>query len=152
MSENHQKFLKHLDRSCEAVEFARRFLVKRGFDVLQKAVRTAPDASQWEDYADDGDLYIQQRVEVKRLGVDFTPSQWPFGSKFIVCAKHAFDRAKPKPFAFLIFSNDLNCVACLRSATSNQWHVEKRNDSRYENVDQEFYFAPIDCVDFVWTK
>lgn len=152
MSENHNKFLSHLKCSSEAVDFARRWLVDQGYDVLQKAVRSAPDASQWEEYADDGDLYIQQRIEVKKLGVKFTPTHWPFGAKFIVCAKHAFDRSKPKPFAFIILSSDLACAACLRSSTKERWSVEKRKDSRYESVTQEFYFAPLECVDFVWTK
>lgn len=152
MSENHRRFLTHLRRSTEAVDFARSWLVEQGFDVLQKAVRTAPDASQWEEYADDGDLYIQQRVEVKRLGVKFTPTHWPYGSKFIVCAKHAFDREKAKPFGFIILSNDLACAACLRSSTKDRWHAERRNDSRYQGVNQDFYFAPLDCVDFLWTN
>lgn len=150
MSTNHKKFLSRLRKSQEAVSFANRWLLQQGYDVLQTATREAPAAKNWEEFADGGDLFIYQRVEVKRLGVCFSQGNWPYGTKFIVCGKNAFDRAKPKPFVFLILSNDMQCVASVRSETRPHWYVEKKRDAGYENVEQDYYLAPLDCVK--WQK
>lgn len=103
----------------------------------------------WKAHADSGDLFISQRVEVKQLSVCFTcAADWPFGEKFIVCARHAFDRAKPKPYAYVILSADREAIAFVKADTSGQWRVERRKDSRYDNVEQEFYLVPVSLVGF----
>jgi hypothetical protein len=100
-------------------------------------------------HVDNGDLYINMRVEVKTLGITFTNrADWKFGDKFIVCAKHSFDNAKPKPYAYIIQSADLKHIAVVHSATCKQWYSEARKDSRYEDVTQDFYLCPIDLVKF----
>jgi hypothetical protein len=100
-------------------------------------------------HVDNGDLYINMRVEVKTLGITFTNrADWKFGDKFIVCAKHSFDNAKPKPYAYIIQSADLKHIAVVNSSTCKQWYTEARKDSRYEDVTQDFYLCPIDLVKF----
>jgi len=148
VNENHKRFLSHLRDSTDGVFSVAKWLNRFGYEVVVKPTREAPRHEDWESYADGGDIYITQRIEVKRLGVNFTDNTWPFGDKFIVCAKHSFDRSVPRPFAYVITSSDQRYAAVVKSETSGQWKVDKRNDSRYEGVSQEFYFAPMDCVHF----
>ncbi|MAT51149.1 MAG: hypothetical protein CMK32_08200 [Porticoccaceae bacterium] len=150
MDENHKKFLKHLDSSVDGVLWAAKWLIGKGYDVTLRPASRAPSRKDWKDHADGGDIFIQQRVEVKHLGVSFSGrDDWPFGSKFIVCAKHSFDMANPKPLAYMIVSADKACIAFVKSETSNHWQVETRTDSRYDSVTQEFYLSPLEYVSFV---
>lgn len=146
--ENFERFREHLATSEKGVRFAADYLLSLGHDVLIKATHCAPSREQWKEFADDGDLYIQQRVEVKHLSADFSSNHWPFGKKFLVCAKHSFDRSKPKPFAYLYFSRDRKCVASVLGSSRPHWYVEKRTDRRYENYEQEFYLCPLSHVKF----
>lgn len=146
--ENFERFRKHLAKSEEGVQFAAHYLLSLGHDVLIKATSCAPSRDQWKEFADDGDLYIQQRVEVKHLSATFAEGHWPFGSKFLVCAKHSYDRSKPKPFAYLYFSSDRKCVASVLGSSRPHWYVESRNDQRYENYKQDFYLCPLEHVKF----
>jgi hypothetical protein len=149
MTENHNKFLNHLDQSADAVWLVARLLNDRGYSVTVPNSSKAAQHSDWKNHADNGDLFINQRVEVKKLSAEFTSAKdWPFGSKFIVCAKHAFDKARPKPFAYVILSKSANNAAVVFASTSNNWITEARKDSRYENISQEFYFCPIEKVRF----
>ncbi|MFW5970495.1 MAG: hypothetical protein ACOCQT_00200 [Desulfovermiculus sp.] len=126
-----------------------RWLHGLGYNVAVNATGRAPRHEDWQDYADSGDLEINQRMEVKRLSVDFTGRQdWPFGSKFLVCARHSFDRAMPKPHAYIILNRTGTHAAIVKKETYPQWYVEKRTDSRYQGVEQEFYLAPLECVQF----
>jgi len=101
------------------------------------------------EHIDGGDLFINMRIEVKTLGINFTSNKdWKFGDKFIVCAKHSFDIAKPKPYAYIIQSADLKYMAVVAASTSSEWYVEKRTDSRYVDYTQDFYLCPIDLVKF----
>lgn len=145
---NHQRFLSHLRESVDGVFFAAKWLHSLGYDVTVKPTTEAATHDQWKQHADGGDIFISQRIEVKKLGYYFSETEWPFGKDFIVCAKHQYDRAKPKPYAYIYVSKDENCVAVLKAETRHQWRVESRKDHRYDNVVQDFYFAPISCVHF----
>lgn len=148
-SENHRRFLRHLEESQGAVWTAAQWLNRIGYRVSVPPTRTAPTQADWKKFADDGDLFIAQRVEVKRLSVSFTGRHdWPFGEDFIVCARHSFDSAPIKPLGYLILSADMGYAAVVRSDTRNQWVIKKRRDSRYVGVEQEFYFAPLACCSF----
>jgi hypothetical protein len=154
--ETHAKFLGYLKDSEEAVWF-----VARWFNTNhQRTIRIHP-ASQakthqdWKKHVDQGDLYMRPpdqdnflRYEVKRLGVEFTSLvDWPFGTKFIVCAKHSYDNATPPPASYFILSKSMNCMAVIKCSQRDEWSVEKREDSR-TNVSQEFYLAPMKNVKF----
>ena len=148
-AENHRKFLSHLDNSADAVWRVAQMLSGRGYSVTVPAASRARVHGEWQDHADAGDLYISQRVEVKQLGAEFSSaSDWPFGKHFIVCAKHAFDRARPRPHSYVILSASGNTAACVLGSDHKNWYVEKRKDRRYEGVEQEFYFSPLEMVQF----
>ena len=148
--ENHERFLEHLQESRHAVYNAAAWLSELGFKVSIPPISKAETHSEWKSHADSGDLFIEQRVEVKKLSVSFScKDDWPFGDKFIVCAQHSFDRACPKPYMYLIFSSDYQAVAIIKASSSSSWYVEERQDSRYSrSVKQRFYFCPIELVKF----
>lgn len=148
-SSNHQRFLEHLRLSEPARWAVAQWLLKRGYPVLLDPISFAPTRDEWETHADSGDLHVAVRVEVKQLSRDFTSRQdWPFGEKFIVCGRRAHDRAKPKPYGYVILNRAGTHAAFVLSATASTWRVESRTDSRYDNVTQEFYLAPLSAVRF----
>ncbi|QDP46884.1 MAG: hypothetical protein GOVbin406_73 [Prokaryotic dsDNA virus sp.] len=153
--ENHERFLSHLDKSSEAVFAAAAFLHKKGLDVRINATRRASSHSEWKKYRDDGDIYAYDkkgnsyRVEAKGLSCDFTSVRdWKF-KDFMVCAKHSFDSASPKPYAYIILNKNKTHAAIVRSSTSSCWETVSRKDSRYDNVVQEFYTCPMGSIDWV---
>jgi hypothetical protein len=144
---NHSLFLKFLDESHAAVWRVAGWLKERGFPVVVMPITKAKTRSEWQDHSDSGDLYIQQRVEVKRLTANFTGQHdWPFGDKFIVCSRHSFDRAKPKPYAYVILNSDMTHAAIVKTDTRDKWTVSTRTDSRFVDHTQEFYFCPLDNI------
>lgn len=146
---NHSRFLNHLKESESTVWTIAEWLNGKGYNVTIPASSAAPTHGEWKSHADNGDLYINQRIEIKHLGVSFsTKSTWPFGKKFIVCAKHSFDRATPKPFAYIIVSNDKKAMAIVMVTSCAYWAIESKKDSRYNSVDQEFYLCPLEHVKF----
>ena len=145
-----KKFLTHLDASTDGVLSAARWLNKRGYNVTIPPTSYAESYEDRLNHTDGGDLFINLRIEVKTLGITFSGRHdWKFGDKFIVCAKHSFDNAKPKPYGYIIQSADLQHLAIVNSNTFKHWYVEQRKDSRYEDVTQNFYLCPIDLVKFV---
>jgi hypothetical protein len=132
------------------VQFATQWLKAQGHPVVVMPERRAPKHEKWQEYSDLGDLYIQQRVEVKRLSKVFSGGKdWPFGKHFMVCSKHSFDRAFPKPYLYIILSKDMRCGGVVHSRTSATWRTDYRWDSRF-NSRQLFYFSPLENV--VWIK
>lgn len=151
MEENHKRFLKHLNESQRGVWLAAQWLNSKGYNVKINTSAKADKHENWKSYVDNGDLEISMRIEVKNLGCHFTNREdWPFGSDFIVCAKHAWDNATPKPFVFIYLNGKQTHIACLKPQHTNNWSVGTRKDSRYEAVEQEFYFA--DLKDVFFTK
>ena len=116
----------------------------------------ASSHKDWKSCRDDGDLEVYKnnnkyRVEVKGLSADFTCAEdWKYGNKFIVCAKHSYDQAKTKPYAYMILNKNRTHVAIVKTTTKNDWYVEYRKDSRYNDFGQECYFCPLDKIE--WRK
>lgn len=147
---DHQKFLGYLNDSKAGVVKAACWLNSKGYQV---SIPPSSSSLSYEDrmkHVDHGDLFIQQRVEIKVLTVDFTSSEdWPYGKNFIVCAKHSFDNATPKPYMYLIHNNRMTHVAVVMCSTRQHWTVDRRKDRRFEDQNQEYYFCPIDKVLFM---
>lgn len=147
---NGPRFIKHLEESISGVWEVAKWLHSRGHPVTVNPVFVRPSHDQWKDYTDEGDIFITQRIEVKVLSAEFTnKADWPFGGKFIVCAKHAWDRAFPKPYAFIYLNKSRSHAAILMGDTSARWYTEERTDRRYEKVKQSFYFCPLEDVKFI---
>lgn len=150
MTADDRRFEKNLMDSQEAVWDVARWFQSHGKTVTVNPTFIAPSHDQWQDYADGGDLFLVQRIEVKKLGVLFTcRDDWPFGDKFIVCAKHAWDRALQKPHAFIYLNQNKTHAAIVKGETHKTWTHEKRTDKRYDRMTQEFYFCDLSHVAFM---
>lgn len=146
--DNHELFLETLQISEEGRWRIARWLSGRGYSVVLTPLRYAPTREQAPQHADNGDLYVSMRVEAKQLSCDFTARRdWPFGENFIVCSKNSYDKAQPKPYAYLLLSKSGTHVACVFNSSFPRWRVDTRLDSRFGER-QAFYFAPLDAVSF----
>ena len=82
---NFDKFAKHLENSVAGVFLGAQVFHKKGYTVKVNPSLLAPSSEEWENYADNGDLEVSMRVEVKQSGYDFTNrDDFPFKSR-IVC-------------------------------------------------------------------
>jgi len=155
MEENHKKFLNNLDNSSEAVFISAFYLHKKGLDVKINAMKKAESHQYWKTHKDDGDMYVykndeEYRVEVKGLSADFTCAEnWPFGAKFLVCAKHSYDQADIKPYAYMLLNKERTHMAIVRTSTKDHWYSESRSDSRYDDYTQEYYLCPINKIEWL---
>ncbi len=149
----HQQFLNRLDKSHAAVVAVASWLTTRGNTVTISSTQRAPTVKEWEDYADGGDLFLNQRIEVKCISQDFTcADDWKFGSKFIVCGKNSYDRANPKPYAYVCVNKNLTHAGIVFvRETKENWWVETKEDRNYPNP-QTFYVMPTNLVKFVEIK
>lgn len=148
-AEMHKKFLAILDQSREAVWTVAQWLSSRGYSVSIPAQRNAPTYEQRLQYSDNGDLFIEQRIEVKRLSVNFTGRHdWPFGKDFIVTSRSSYERAFPKPYCYVVLSNDKTHMGIAMCSDDDKWTVGVRKDSRFDDMEQEYVFCPIDLVKF----
>lgn len=135
---------------------AAQVLYDLGFSITIPVPTKGVKHEDWKKHADSGDITAQKagksyRIEVKGLSVDFSSAlNWPFGSEFIVCAKHSFDRAKPKPSAYFIFNKGLTYYARVNLSSREMWSEIEKTDSRYDGVKQKFYTCPITLV--VWQQ
>lgn len=150
----HQQFLARLDKSHEAVIAVASWLSNRGNSVTISGLHRAPTAADWQDFADSGDLFINQRVEVKCLTHDFTCHEdWTFKDKFIVCAKAPFDRYQPKPYAFVyVNKSHTHAGIVVVSQTQQHWWTEDKEDKNYPGAPKTFYVMPTKLVKFVEMK
>jgi len=147
---NHVLFQGHLKESMDSVWLVARWLQERGNAVVVNPMSVAARHEDWKKHTDAGDIAITQRIEVKSLSAEFTSREtWPFRDRFIVCAKHAWDLAVPRPYAVICVNRAKTHAALVMGATHKRWFVEDRADSRYDGVSQEFYFCPLDDVRFV---
>jgi hypothetical protein len=149
MSGNFEKFLSHLDKSHDGVWLVANYLSRKGYNITINTTTKAKSAKDWRKHADSGDLYITQRIEVKSLSTTFTcRNDWPYNETMIVCAKHSYDEAIPKPYAYVLLNKEKTHMAIIMADTHKYWKAEERTDKRYENYSQLFYFCPLDCVIF----
>jgi hypothetical protein len=147
-NENHPLFLKYLTESEAAVWEVARWLQRRGTSVTVKASGQAPAYSDWQDYSDNGDLELVLRGEVKHLGCEFSGlADWPFPD-FMVCNKHSYDKAFPKPAYYFYLSKSKRSLGVLNTNTSSEWWVKKRSDHRFNGREQEFYITKPSLVKF----
>lgn len=146
---NSDKFVSHLKDSEDARWFVARWLSGRGHTVTLKPLKIRPTSADHAEYVDDGDIQAELgRFEVKRLGVDFTnASDWPF-KDYIVCGKNAWDRAEPKPYAFVTLSSNMKFAGVLMPDPAT-WVVKTIIDKRYNGYSQEFYLTDRSAVKFV---
>lgn len=128
----HSDFVRELTES----EWARRrvadWLRAGGHRVRAPSFRVAPRRSDWRDYVDDGDLWVQidgirrwWRVEVKRRpGIDFTgPDDFPYPT-LIVDEVRKVDRLPiANLFGYVITNASATRAAIVFGSTKPSWGV-----------------------------
>jgi len=67
----------------------------------------------------------------------------------MVCARHSYDNAVPKPYLYIYLSKEKTHIATLKGDTHAQWTVKTYKDKRYQDMTQEFYIAPINILKFM---
>lgn len=142
-------FVQDLMDSQAAVDVVATYLRGRGYDVNVPELVVRPDASQRAQYSDGGDIQITQRVEVKhRKMLDFTSAaSFPYPT-IIVDVKHSYDRAAPKPYAYLILNRSMTTAFKVYGRTRPQWIVTRKLD-RHAGREREFYECPIKLVETI---
>ena len=146
--QHHEKFLGWLDESQAYVELVAGWLRGRGYPVKVMPHTRAEHRADWQDHSDHGDLEVTMRVEVKRLSATFSSAEdWPFGPHYIVCSRHSWDAAKPKPYCYIHLSADDEHLAVVLGSSHRHWSVASRTDHR-TGLAQECYFAPLSHVHF----
>lgn len=143
-------FVADLMESRSAVELAAKWLAARGYAVIVRPTFVRPSVSEINEYSDDGDLEILQRVEVKRRrsAVFTSKDDYPYPT-VIVDTCRAFDRAKTEPYAYMIFNRDKTAGLVIEvRATKKHWRRVLKHDKQ-KGRDTEFYECPIGlCVNF----
>lgn len=149
---DHQLLLKHLLQSEPARVKVACWLTQKGYPVFLEPLPLGWRESTYENrmvFTDSGDLMVGFRVEVKQRSFHFTCREdWPYPGGMIVSARHSFDNAKPKPYAFVHLNGAGTHCAMVRASSASCWKVARHKDSRYANVEQENYVVPLDRVVF----
>ena len=147
--ENFKRFVDHLDASHAGVWTVANWLNSRGNTVIVPPTTVAKSYEDRLNHVDGGDLFIQQRIEVKVRNLDFTSrDDFPYKDGMLVCAKHSYDNASPKPYAYVYLNKAMTHVALIMATTSKHWTVKDVKDSRYVESNQLTYECPLEWVIF----
>ena len=150
---DNRKVIQHVRKSQDDVWRVARWFSEKGYEVRIPPTSYAKNYQDRLNHQDKGDLYVtfqkEERVEVKGLSRQFTcKDDWPMGNIAIVCAKHSFDHANPKPFFYILLSADKVHAMFIRSDTKEHWEEKEYTDKRYESMRQVFYVCPIQYIKF----
>lgn len=144
-----KQFLEDLRASYESVMVAARWLSGKKYPVVVQPTFERPEAKQASIYADNGDLAILQRVEVKhRRSVHFTSKEdFPYPTVIVdVC--HSFDNANPKPFVYIILNAAMDGALIVDpSRTRHRWTKSEKHD-RFKGRERSFYECPVELTWF----
>jgi len=93
------------------------------------------------DFADDGDLMLQCRIEHKVRDISFRDAgDFPYPT-LIVDEVYKVDRIKARPFRYIIENREGTRIAVIRSATRPHWTVTRRWDKQ-QGRECDFYEIP----------
>lgn len=152
MTEQHNKFLKRLDKSRSAVFKVAEYLHKAGFDVLVPATKFAPYAKVHLDYVDEGDIIAtkgeeKHKIEVKQIFRDFQGrSSWPYPIT-IVSNVGTVDRANNSVTAYIVLNNDMTHMVIIWAKTKPKWVIKDLPAKNTGNIER-YYCCPNDLVEF----
>lgn len=144
-------FVADLKESDRVVDLLRADLEAQGFPVRKPELRIRSESDarsgRIRQWADDGDLFVgDHRIEVKqRVRMEFGEDgkDYPYPTVFVdVC--HAFDRADPKPFAYVFF--DAKCENRFVLFPGDGDFVRVTKWDRFRKRERNFYEAPRDRI------
>jgi hypothetical protein len=140
-------FIADLRESKSSVEIAARWLSSQGYPVVIRPTFERPESSKMAEFADDGDLEIMQRVEVKRrVSLTFSSkADFPYKT-LIVDACHCYDNARPKPYAYIILNREMSAAFIVDvKASKKHWQKVTKQD-RFKKRERSFYEVPMEFV------
>ena len=119
----HQKFIRSLENTQQAVCAVAVFLSKLGLTVQVPGLHIAPTPEERHQFRDLGDLFVLKRVEVKQLTYDFSGREdFPFPD-FLICSQDSFDSAKEKPLGFVTLNRIGTHAAMVNCDTRHLWRT-----------------------------
>lgn len=141
-------FAKDLMESRVAVALAANWLAQEmGYTVVTPPTVCRPDERDRAAYSDKGDLFIQQPIEVKRRSFSFSSREtYPYPTA-IVDNCHAWDNARPKPYAIFLFSQDLTGFLIVKGATRQHW-LRTSGFQQSRGRVREVYECPIELCEY----
>jgi hypothetical protein len=148
MTDNHQKFLAGLKESKEWVWKTAELLNDCGYPVTVNPTTYAETHEDWKQHADNGDLTINQTIEVKHRTLNFTcRDDYPYAT-VLICAVHSHKNKKPRPWGYVIWNRDGTHIAVIKTDTEKSWTIKRVTDRRFENYSQDQYQCPLEVVTF----
>ena len=146
-------FVRDLQASQKHVQIVAAWLISKGLTVDVLPIKIRPDVNQMNEYADDGDILVSKyngkkhRVEVKQRKLKFTSiHDFPYPS-IIIDVAHTWDRADPKPAAYILTNIDTTVAIVIKSKTSNKW-IRKQKWDRFKKRNRIFLECPVSFGEF----
>ena len=149
MDFNYEDYISRLEASREWIWKSAQLLHRKGFQIQIPRTTKDRQSAEWKGYADDGDLFVMQRIEVKHRRIDFTSEEdFPYKSGMIVCAKVPWEKAMPKPHMFICWNKTGTHYAVIMGNTRKSWFTRRLPDSDRINYEQDFLICPLEFVQF----
>ncbi len=124
----HQKFLERVDESQLAVYIAGRWLQRLGHHIIMPPYSHAESHADWREHADNGDLHVASRWEVKHHSYPWKSLETWTHDDFIVCSRHTYDQAKVKPRGYIYLNRDMTHAAVVFADTVGKWETRDNWD------------------------
>ena len=147
-----EKYRTHIKDSIPTVWRVAKYLSSRGHTVQIPPTHIAANQSDRISMTDNGDLFLLQRCEVKQRTFVFSGiNDYPWES-IMICNKNSFDRRSgSKPAFYILPSADFKAMIVIDvNKTEKNWWAEKKRDSRYEDVEETFYFIDKNNPNISW--
>lgn len=154
-------FKTDFQRSKKSVLLFAACLTDMGFNC-----RLPPTVIKDEWAPDDGDLFVEKRIEIKHRTKNFTgPADWPYKKHkyqykdengnvirevdaIIVTATKPWDRALVKPSVHYVLSDNEKHVAIISTKKTFKYWIRKTITRVDEGKVYEVFLCPIDVIEF----
>lgn len=149
MTKSDQDFIDAFEGSKSAVEKVLAWAKGKNLDVAIKESRLRPDFDHRVEYADEGDLEIRKRIEVKHRKLKFTSAEdYPFSTVFVDEA-YKVDRYPIETLSsYVIVNKPMTHAAIVLAGTREHWFIERRYDPTNGDM-RNFYVCPVRFTKFI---
>lgn len=152
IEKNDPHFVKDLKKSDLHVKKVIKWLKEKGFDAKRKPHGVREKIEDMSKFSDDGDIEVtvdgkKERFEAKQRFLKFSSKKtFPYKT-LIVDTAHTWDRANPKPKAYVITNDICSCCFVVKTETFKYWIKKRRWDSKKKRM-RTFYECPIEHAKF----
>jgi len=142
------EFLSALFDSQTAVTSVASYLQRHGAQISVPEIVARPNFAQRFDYQDQGDIQLNQRIEVKQKLIDFTcAADYPYPTIMVDAAYKVDAMPWGHLHSYFVVNKSCTHAAYLHGSTRPQWRTEEVYD-RKERERRTYYVAPIDLARF----